>query len=101
MGLLMRTLTVLVALSPAAAPQTPDVAHVERSGDSAVLSVHTFRPLDAVATALESQLGIAVSAEDPCLSIPRRHDGHIARSSQSSLRNSCAGAVGILRSDSR
>jgi hypothetical protein len=46
-------------------PQTSDVAEIERHGDSAVLSVNTFRPLDAVATELGSQFGIAVSAEDP------------------------------------
>jgi hypothetical protein len=65
MGYLIRTLTVLVAVSPAAVPQTSDVAQIERRGDSAVLSVNTFRPLDAIATQLESQFGIAVSAEDP------------------------------------
>ena len=65
MGYLLRTLTVLVAISPAAAPQTSEVAQIERHDDSAVLSVNTFRPLDAIATKLESQFGIAVSAEDP------------------------------------
>ena len=61
----IRMLTILVAISPAAVPQTSDVAQIERHGDYAVLSVNTFRPLDAIATRLESQLGIAVSAEDP------------------------------------
>ncbi len=65
MGYLIRTLTVLVAISPAAAPQPSDVAQIERRGDSAIRSVDTFRPLDAIATKLESQFGIAVSAEDP------------------------------------
>jgi hypothetical protein len=65
MGYLIRTLTVLVAISPAAVPQTSDVAQIERRGDSASLSVNTFRPLDAIATKLESHFGIAVSAEDP------------------------------------
>jgi hypothetical protein len=65
MRLLIRTIMVLAAISPAAVPETSDVAQIERSGDSAVLSVHTFRPLDAVAAKLESQFGIAVSAEDP------------------------------------
>ncbi len=67
MGYLIRTLTVLVAISPAAVPQTSDVAQIERRSDSAILSVNTFRPLDAIATKLESQFGIAVSAEDPVL----------------------------------
>lgn len=62
---LIRTLMVLVTISPAAMTQTRDVAQIERHGDSAVLSVNTFRPLDAVATELGSQFGIAVSAEDP------------------------------------
>jgi hypothetical protein len=65
MGYLTRTLAVLVAISPAAAPQTSEVAQIERRGDSAILSVNTFRPLDAIAIRLESQYGIAVSAEDP------------------------------------
>jgi hypothetical protein len=65
MRYLIRTLTVLVAISPAAVPQTSDVAQIERRGDFAILSVNTFRPLDAIATKLESQFGIAVSVEDP------------------------------------
>jgi hypothetical protein len=65
MGHLIRTLTVLVAIGPAAVPQTSDDAQIERHGGSAILSVNTFRPLDAAATKLESQFGIAVSAEDP------------------------------------
>jgi hypothetical protein len=48
MGYLIRTLTVFLAITPLAAPQTSDVARIERDGDSAVLSVNTFRPLDAV-----------------------------------------------------
>src|SRR5215472_7776485 len=78
---LIRTLTIFVAITPVAAPQTSDLAQIERRGDSAVLSVNTFRPLDAIATELELRFGIAASAEDP-LSIPRRHDGHICRSSR-------------------
>jgi hypothetical protein len=62
---LIRTLTVLLMISPAAVPQTSEVAQIERLGDRAALSVNTFRPLDAVADALQSQFGIAVSAEDP------------------------------------
>jgi hypothetical protein len=65
MRYLVRIFTMLAAISSAATPQTSDVAQIERRGDSAVLSVHTFRPLDAIATALHSQFGIAVSAEDP------------------------------------
>jgi hypothetical protein len=65
MGYLIRTLTVMVAVSPAAVPQTSDVAQIERHGDSAILSANTFRPLDAIATKLELEFGIAVSAEDP------------------------------------
>lgn len=64
-GYLVRTLAVFVAITPAAVPQTGDVAQIERRGNSAVLSVNTFRPLDAVATKLESQFGFVVSAEDP------------------------------------
>ncbi len=65
MKCLIRTLTVLLAFIPAAAPQTSDFAQIERRGDSGILSINTFRPLDAIATRLESQFGIAVSAEDP------------------------------------
>jgi len=65
MGHLIRTLTVILAIAPVAVPQTSDVARIDRQGDSAVLSVNTFRPLDAIATELESQFGITVSAEDP------------------------------------
>lgn len=70
MGYLIRTLAVLVAFSPAAVPQTSDVAQIDRRGESAILSVNTFRSLDAVATKLESQFGIVVSAEDPMFQFP-------------------------------
>jgi hypothetical protein len=62
---LIRTLAVLVAISPAAVPQTPDVAQLEIQGNSAILSVHTSRPLDAIADKLESQFAIPITAEDP------------------------------------
>ncbi|HLH16801.1 MAG TPA: hypothetical protein VKX45_06255 [Bryobacteraceae bacterium] len=65
MGYLVRTLTALLALVAAAMPQTADVAQIERRGDLAVLSVNTFRPLDAIASRLGSQFGLMVSAEDP------------------------------------
>jgi hypothetical protein len=65
MGYLIRTLTVLVAISPAATPQTSDIAQIERRGDSAILSVNTFRPLHAIAAKLKSQFGVSVFAEDP------------------------------------
>ncbi len=65
MDYLIRTLTVFIAITPVAVPQTSDVAQIERRGDSAVLSVNTFRPLDAIATKLELQFGFVVSAEDP------------------------------------
>jgi len=55
-------LIILAAIVLAAAPED---AKIERHGDSAVLSVHTFRPLDAVADTLELEFGIAVSTEDP------------------------------------
>jgi hypothetical protein len=61
----MRILAALLLTSIAATAQDPDVASIERHGEVSTLSVHTFRPLDAVATALESQFGIAVGAEDP------------------------------------
>lgn len=64
-GYLLRTLAVFVAIAPLAVPQTSDGAQIERRGDSAVLSVNTFRPLDAIATKLESQFGLVMSAEDP------------------------------------
>jgi hypothetical protein len=58
--------TLFAALASTATSQPPDdAAHIERRGDSAVLSVHTFRPLDAIAMKLGSEFGIAVSAEDP------------------------------------
>lgn len=65
MGYLIRTLTVSVAIASVAAPQTSDIAQIERRGDSAVLSVNAFRPLDAVAAKLELQFGLVVSVEDP------------------------------------
>ena len=65
MRYLMRTLTILVAISSQAVPQTADVARIERRGGYAILSVNTFRPLDAIAVTLESQFGIVASAEDP------------------------------------
>jgi hypothetical protein len=61
MGYLIRALTVLVAISPAAAPRASDVAQIERRGASAPIAANTFRPLDAIITKLESQF----DAEDP------------------------------------
>lgn len=57
-------LVLFATLASMAAPQPSDDARVERQGNSAVLSVHTFRPLDAIAMKLGSELGVAVSAED-------------------------------------
>jgi hypothetical protein len=65
MHYVMRILAAFLAIAPVAVPQTSDVAQIERRGDSAVLSVNTFRPLEAIATKLESQFGLVVSAEDP------------------------------------
>jgi hypothetical protein len=62
---LKRMMAVLVLTTLFLAAQTSDVASIERDGDVSTLSVNTFRPLDAVATILESQFGIAVGAEDP------------------------------------
>jgi hypothetical protein len=62
---LIRILAMLIAISTAGVPQTSEVAQIERLDDSAVLFVNTFRPLDAIATKLEVQFGVAVSAEDP------------------------------------
>jgi hypothetical protein len=62
---LLRIVAALVLTSLAAAAQSSDVASIERHGDYSTISVHTFRPMDAVATALESQFGTAVGAEDP------------------------------------
>lgn len=64
-GYPIRLLAVLAAICPGASTQTSEVARVERHGDSANLSVRTFRPMDAIATELGSQFGISVSAEDP------------------------------------
>jgi len=58
-------LIILAAIVPAAAPRNAEEAKIERHGDSAILSVHTFRPLEAIADALEGEFGIPVSAEDP------------------------------------
>ncbi|HVV44316.1 MAG TPA: hypothetical protein VHC72_03900 [Bryobacteraceae bacterium] len=58
-------LVILAAILPAAAPQNAEEAKIERHGDSAVISVHTFRPLEAIADELGSEFGIPVSAEDP------------------------------------
>ena len=62
---LIRILAMLVAISPAAVPQTSEVAQIERLDESTVLFGNTFRPLDAIATKLEALFGVAVSAEDP------------------------------------
>ena len=95
MGYLIRTLTVCIAINSAAAPQTSDVAQIERRGDSAVLSVKTFRPLDAIATKLESQFGFVISAEDPLFQFRGDMMDISLEVFQSSLRHSCSGAVGI------
>lgn len=65
MPALLRVLITLVLTSVAAAAQPSEVATIESYGGYSTLSVHTFRPLDAVATTLDSQFGIAVGAEDP------------------------------------
>jgi hypothetical protein len=62
---LRRILAALVLTSLTAVAQSSDAAGIERHGDYSTISVHTFRPMDAVATALHSQFGIAVGAEDP------------------------------------
>ena len=67
MGYLIRLCAVLVAITPVAAPQTSDVAQIERRGGFGILSVDTFRPLHAISTKLRSQFGVAVFAEDPIL----------------------------------
>ena len=64
-GYLIRTISIFFAISAVSTPQASDVARIEQHGDSAVLSVDTFRPLDAIATALASRFGLTVSAEDP------------------------------------
>jgi hypothetical protein len=61
----IRIFIALAVLVPTAAPDSKEDAKLERHGDSGVISVHTFRPLDAVAETLESEFGIPVSAEDP------------------------------------
>ncbi|HVY94315.1 MAG TPA: hypothetical protein VHA14_16255 [Bryobacteraceae bacterium] len=65
-----RMLVLVAALTSAAIPQASDDVHIERHGNSAVLSVHTFRPLDALAMKLGSEFGIVVSAEDPMFQFP-------------------------------
>jgi hypothetical protein len=69
-GMLLILAAAIAAVAPAAAPSRPEEAKLERHGDSAVLSVHTFRPLDAIADTLELEFGIAVSAEDPVFQFP-------------------------------
>ena len=62
----MRAASVLVLYRMSDA-QPSQVAKIEQQGEFSTLSVHTFRPLDAIAIALESKFGIAVGAEDPSL----------------------------------
>ncbi len=99
---LIRTLTVLLAFSPAAVSQTSDVVQIERRSDSAILSVNTFRPLDAIATKLQSQFGIVVSAEDPIFQF-RGDMMERFRPKFPGVRPgcSCAGCDGDLRCGSR
>jgi hypothetical protein len=63
----MRIVFVLVLAGSVATARPSDVATIERKGDFAILSVNTSRPLDAIATTLESQFGIAIGAEDPMI----------------------------------
>jgi len=58
-------LAAAFALGGLAMAQHSDVATIERHGGFSTLSVHTFRPLDAIATTLEARFGFAVGAEDP------------------------------------
>ena len=57
----------MLVFSCTAGAQHSEVAVIEQQGEFSMLSVNTFRPLDAIATALESKFGIAVGAEDPLL----------------------------------
>jgi hypothetical protein len=61
----MRSVALLFLVSLIAAAQSCDEATLEPHGNSATLAVHTFRPVDAVATALELHFGMVVGAEDP------------------------------------
>src|SRR4051794_33373800 len=63
--MMRRTILLLVASGLAVTAQQSDLAIVERHGQDATLTVDTFRPLDAIATRLEEEFGLVVSAEDP------------------------------------
>jgi hypothetical protein len=65
MSLVMRIILLLVFSGLAVTAQQSDLAVIERHGADATLTVDTFRPLDAIATRLEEEFGIVVSAEDP------------------------------------
>jgi hypothetical protein len=64
-SLMRRTILLLVASGLAVTAQQSDLAVIERHGQDATLTVDTFRPLDAIATRLEEEFGLVVSAEDP------------------------------------
>jgi hypothetical protein len=60
-----RAILLLVASGLAVTAQQSELAVIERHGENATLTVDTFRPLDAIATRLEEEFGLVVSAEDP------------------------------------
>jgi hypothetical protein len=63
--LMRRAILLFVASGLAVTAQQSDLAVIERHGKDATLTVDTFRPLDAIATRLEEEFGLVVSAEDP------------------------------------
>jgi hypothetical protein len=63
--MMRRTILLLVASGLAVTAQQSELAVIERHGENATLTVDTFRPLDAIATRLEEEFGLVVSAEDP------------------------------------
>jgi hypothetical protein len=65
MGCPIRTLAILAAISPAAARRPPILRKSSATATTLFSQLNAFRPLDAITTGLESQFGIAVSAEDP------------------------------------
>jgi hypothetical protein len=60
-----RAILLLAASGLGVTAQQSDLAIIERHGEHATLTVDTFRPLDAIATRLEEEFGLVVSAEDP------------------------------------
>ena len=61
----MQASWLLLLSAQIVAAQSPEAGRIERSGEEAVLSVDSGRPVDSAALTLAEQFGIRINVEDP------------------------------------